>query len=189
MARLVARLGITRYEADEHYRIALDFYKKKNLEEAIHNINAAINLYQRRAEYHAARGYFRLEDGLDPQAQVDFEQALALNPYEVLANYGLGVIAYNRQEYDSAHDYFIKAWAADNQRPETLYYLALTDHRRRNNQQAKTWMEQAHERYQTLAEQDREARKRLKNAERWLKAFDKLIAAAEKQAQRTNDAS
>lgn len=178
MARLVARLGITRYEADEHYRIALDNYKKKNLEEAVLNVDAAISMYPRRAEYYAARGFFRLEDGLDDKAEPDFDQALVMSPYEVLANYGKGVIAYNREMYDEAQEYFIKAWAADNQRPETLYYLAMVNHRRRDNMQAKQWMLQAVERYATLAENDREARRRMRDAEKWLKVFEKLIAEA-----------
>src|SRR5690606_19624437 len=128
MARLVARLGITRYEADEYYRIALNSYQKKNLDEAVLNLNKAIEMYPRRAEYYAVRAYFRLEDGLPNDAEPDFDYALSINPYELLANFGKGVIAYNHKAYDKALEYFTKAWAVNTERAETLYYLALTHH-------------------------------------------------------------
>lgn len=176
MARITARLGMTRYEADEYYRIALDKFDKKKLEEAINNIDLAIDMYPRRAEYHAVRGYFRLQDGTPVEAGEDFDQALAINPYEILANFGKGVIAYNHKDYDQALDYFTKAWAAQPERAETLYYLGLTFHRKRDNVQAKFYMSQAADTYEKTAETDREARKRMRSAEKWLSEFDKLIA-------------
>lgn len=181
MARLVARLGFTRYEADEYYRIALNEYQKKNLEEAILNINSAIEMYPRRAEYHAVRGYFQLQDGLVDEPVLDFDQALAINPYEVLANFGKGVLAFNQDEFENALKYFITAWAADNTRPDTLYYLGLTYHRKRDNVQAKQYMQQAADIYGQSAENDRDARKHMKNAEKWIKEFDKLIKEATKR--------
>ncbi|MGB7340789.1 MAG: tetratricopeptide repeat protein [Phototrophicaceae bacterium] len=192
MARLVARLGFTRYEADEYYRIALNLYEKKNLEEAILNINSAIEMYPRRAEYYAVRGYFRLQDGLIDEPAADFEQALTINPYEVLANYGKGVIAFNQEVFDNALQYFITAWAADSTRPDTLYYLALTYHRQRDNVQAKQYMQQAADIYGQSAEDDRDTRKLMKNAEKWIREFDKLIKDAEKRqkaAQATDSSS
>ncbi|MEM9951614.1 MAG: tetratricopeptide repeat protein [Chloroflexota bacterium] len=176
MARLTARLGMTRYEADEYYRIALDSFQKKKLEEAINNINSAIDMYPRRAEYYAVRGYFRLQDGTPTEAGADFDQSLAINPYEILANFGKGVIAYNDKEYDEALTYFTNAWAAQPDRAETLYYLGLTFHRQRDNVQAKYYMSQAADIYEKLAENDREARKRMRNADKWMSEFDKLIA-------------
>jgi tetratricopeptide (TPR) repeat protein len=144
MARLVSRFGVSRYEADELYRIALDFYQKKNLSEALHKMDAAIQLFPNRAEYYAARGFFRLEDGDNAKAAVDFDLALSKNPYEVLANYGKGVIAYQAKEYEKGLDYFMKAWAAENHRPETLYYIAMILHRQKQNQKALQWMRQAY---------------------------------------------
>ena len=173
-----SRFGITRYEADEYYRIALDFYQKKNLEEALHNITHAIELFPKRAEYHATRGFFRLEDGLRDEAEPDFDKALRLNAYEVLANYGKGVIAYQREEYETALTYFSNAWAANAERPETLYYLALVEHRLRNNERALAWMQQVATIYEPLAENDREARRRKRNADRWIATFIKQIEKA-----------
>jgi tetratricopeptide (TPR) repeat protein len=182
MARLVSRFGISRLEADEHYRIALDFFQKNNLDQAILNMNIAIELLPNRAEYYAARGFFRLEDGDPNRAEPDFDKALQSNPYEVLANFGKGVIAYNHKDHDKALDAFMKAWAADNNRPETLYYLALTHHRKQDNRLAFYWMQQAVAQYQKSAENDREGRKRLRNAEKWLTEFEKLIKQVQAQS-------
>ena len=185
MARLVSRFGVTRYEADEYYRIALASYQKKNLDEAVLNINQAIEMYPRRSEYYAARGFFNLQEGLPAEkVEPDFDQSLSINPYEVLGNYGKGVLCFNREEYTQALDYFIKSWAADNERPETLYYIALIHHRNKDNVQAKQWMQQAQAKYAVLAENDRDAKKSMKNAEKWLKQFDKLILQAQKIAEK-----
>jgi len=183
MARLVARLGITRYEADEYYRIALNHYEKKDLDQAVLELNKAIEMYPRRAEYYAARGYFRLRDGLPNEAEEDFDHALTINPYEIMANFGKGVIAYNHKDYDKALQYFTSAWAADSERAETLYYLALTHHRRRDNIAAKHWMSQAADIYEKQSENDRDARKNMRNAEKWMSEFDKLIEEAQKRAE------
>lgn len=174
MAFLSNRFGISRYEADENYHKALEYYNMSNIDQAVLHMNSAITLQPRRAEYYAARGYFKLQDGLADEATTDFEQALQLNPYEVLANYGRGIIAYQNDDYAAAQDAFMKAWAADNNRPETLYYLGIVAHRLRDNAQAHYWMEQASQAYDNT--DDREARRRKRNAERWLKTFADLMA-------------
>ena len=187
MARLVSRLGITRYEADEYYRIALASYQKKNLDEAVLNLNKAIEAYPRRAEYYAVRGYFRFEDGLPEEAEPDFDHALTINSYEILANFGKGAIFFEREDFDKAIDFFTKAWAADTERAETLYYLALSYHRKRNNVQAKQFMTQAADIYGKTAEDDKDARKSMKNAEKWIREFDKLISEQQKRAESNSE--
>jgi len=173
MAFLRTRLGITRLEADEHYQKALGFYRKNNLDQAVLHMNAAVELYPNRAEYYAARGLFRLQDGLPHEAKADFDEALKRNPYEMLANYGAGVIAYQQEQFEAALESFNKAWAAQPQRPETLYYLALTQHRLRENAQALYWMQQAAARYAAI--DDREARRHKRDADQWLAEFEKLL--------------
>jgi tetratricopeptide (TPR) repeat protein len=182
MGILGSRFGITRYEAEEYYRIALDYYNKKNLEEAIHNIDGAIELFPNRAEYYATRGFFRLEDGLPDEAEPDFDKALKFHAYEMLANYGKGAILYGREDYESAKEYFTRAWAADTQRPETLYYLALVEHRLKNNLKALEWMQQAAAIYESHAEDNREIRRRKRNADRWISEFHKLIKIEREQS-------
>ena len=189
MARLGARFGMTRYEADEYYRIAIGHYEKRNLDKAILEMDNAIDLYARRAEYWATRGYFKLEDGLYPEATEDFDRALEINPYEILANYGKGAVAYYSDDFEVAREYFIQAWAADSERPEIHYYIALTHHRQRDNAEAKEWMQQAADIYAKTAEDDKDARKQMKNAERWIREFNKLIKAQQQRDKKAQSTS
>ncbi len=171
MAKLGARFGITRYEADEFYRIALDFYRKRNLEDALHNIGYALNLLPYNAEYHAAKGFFHLEDGDVEQAAEAFDVALKRHPYEMLANYGKGVIAYRDRDYQGALISFTNAWAMLPDRAETLYYLALTHHRLKDNRKALDWMRQAQ-----MALDKLDDKKRSRDAARWVAELEKQIA-------------
>ncbi len=125
MPALNQRLGLTRYEADEHYKRALEAYRKANFDEAVDAMNYAIELLPTKAEYFATRGFFQLEDGSTPEAEADFDQALKIYPYEMLAHYGRGMIAYKQQDWEAALERFTAAYRVDPQRAETLYYLAL----------------------------------------------------------------
>lgn len=174
MGFLGTRFGINRYEADENYRKALEYYHMKNLDQAVLHMNNAIELQGRRAEYYAARGFFRMEDGIMDEAADDYDKALQLNRYEILANYGKGVLAFKENQAEAALAYFMNAWAADNDRAETLFYIALCHHRLQDNAQALQWMQQADAIYG--ASEDREARRRKRVAERWLKVFEEILA-------------
>lgn len=169
MARLVERLGLTRYDADQHYRDALQAYKKRNLEEAHAQIKQAIEFHSGHAEYYAAQGFFYLEDGVQDRAEESFDQALAINPYEMLANYGRGIIAYKDKNWEEAASYFFDALAAQPTRPETQYYLALVNHRQSNNTHALQWMTEAQKGFEKV--DDRRARQ----CERWIREFEKLV--------------
>lgn len=169
MSKLTARLGFGRYEADEYYHIALDFFRKNRLTDAIQNINYALMLIPDHAEYRATRGFFYLEDGVLEQAEADFDAALAMNEFEVLANYCKGVLSFQRKEWEAARDYFMKAWAADTGRPEPQYYLALVAQRLGDYGAAARWMGQAR---QLLEAQGDKARAR--DAEKWLEEFERL---------------
>jgi len=171
MANLVSRFGLTRYDADEYYRIALNHYKKRNLEEAIHSIDQALALLPTRAEYYATRGFFRLEDGVPIKAAEDFEMALRHNPYEMLANYGKGVIAYQDKDWEGAQQYFLTAWAAMPDRAETLYYLSLVAHRLGENERALDWMQRARDAF------DKRSEKRpVSDADEWLRELRRLVS-------------
>ncbi|MBK8029585.1 MAG: tetratricopeptide repeat protein [Chloroflexi bacterium] len=50
----------------------------------------------------------------------------------MLAHYGRGAIAYKRKKWDEALEHFTKAYHAKTDRPETLYYLALTHYQAAN---------------------------------------------------------
>ncbi len=170
MARFTNRFGVSRFEADEYYRLALEAYRKKSntsLDAAVNYVSDAIDVYPR-PEYYAARGLFYLDDGLTDKAQADFEQALKLFPMEMLAHYGRGVIAYDDKNWDEAIAHFADAYRADPKRPETVYYLALAYHRKGENQIARQVMEVA---YNLFPEAD----KRRNDANRWMRELDKIL--------------
>jgi len=169
MARLVQRLGLTRYDADEHYKQALQAYKKNNIEEAYAQIRQAIELLPTLAEYHAAQGFFYLEDGAQEKAEEAFDEALELNAFEMLANYGKGMIAYNDKNWEEATAYFMDALAAQPTRPETLYYLAMVSHRQGGNAQALRWMYEAKLGFAKMED------RRERNCDRWIREFEKLV--------------
>jgi tetratricopeptide (TPR) repeat protein len=171
MARITQRMGFTRYEADEYYKLALDAYRKNRFDTAITHLNDAIALLPTKAEYYATRGFFYLEDDVKDKAQADFEKALRLNRLEMLAHYGRGIIAYREGNMDEARAHFQDAYKAAPNRPETLYYLALVNHRQRNNAAARQWMAQAVAAFE--AADDR----RRNDAARWLKEIERALNA------------
>lgn len=169
MARLTQRFGLTRFEADEYYKKALEAYRKHQLEEALLNLGEAIRLLPRNAEYYAARGFFYLEDGVREKALADFEEALRLHPYEMLAHYGRGIIAYNDRNWDEALAHFKDASYVAPRRPEVVYYLALVYHRKGENEKALSLMEQA----AALFEEANDRRRA--DANRWLRELQRLL--------------
>jgi tetratricopeptide (TPR) repeat protein len=177
MARFTQRLGLTRFDADENYKAALEAYRKRQLDEAIIKMGDAIELLPTRAEYYAARGFFYLEDGENKKAQEDFQKALKIYPLEMLANYGRGVIAFNDKNWDEALAHFKDAFKSDPKRAETLYYLALTYHRKIDNPQALAYMEQAAAAFEKTGD------KRKGDAQKWLREFQRLLDQQAKQGQ------
>jgi Flp pilus assembly protein TadD len=158
MANLPARFGLSRYEADEHYKIAISFYQKHNLEQALLHLGHALALLPYNSEYLAAQGFFFLEDGIADKAEAAFDQALKMNAYELLANYGKGVLAYREKDWQKATMYFLNAWAAAPERAETLYYLALASHHSGDNRKAL------------------EAKKPTRDAARWVTELERIVA-------------
>lgn len=167
MAKLSQRLGLTRYEADEYYKQALKEYDKRELSEAILAMEKAIELLPTNAEYFAARGFFYLEDGVIDNARTDFEEALKQHPLEMLAHYGLGMIAYRERQWEQAIEHFTQAYRANPDRAETIYYLALTHHHHGQNDPALTYMQRAAE----IFEKNNDRRRR--DADRWIRQLEK----------------
>ncbi|MCC6614435.1 MAG: tetratricopeptide repeat protein [Anaerolineae bacterium] len=163
------RLGLTRFEADEYYTRALDAYKKRDFDVALDAMNDAIELMPRKAEYLAARGFIFLEDGEQKRALDDFHAALVLNRYEMLAHYGRGMIAYQDQNWDEALAHFKDAFYADQNRPETLYYLGLTYYHKRDFASAIDFIERARQAFETAND------RRKAEAERWLREIQRAV--------------
>jgi len=170
MARFGARFGLTRFEADEYYKLALNSFEKQDLDNAILEMTQAIELLPNNAEYYSARGYFYVEHDVADKAHADFDQALKLNKYEMLANYGKGMLAYKSKGWEESRAYFMTAWATNPDRAETLYYLGIVEHRLKNNLKAKDWMQQALIKYE-----EKKDRNQIRNAKKWISEFDKLI--------------
>lgn len=172
MSELTKRLGFNRYDADLAYKASLQHYLKRQLTDAILAVERAIELFPTHAEYWAARGLYYLEDGAEKEAKRDFEAALEIFPYEVLAHIGLGILAYRKSKWDEALDHFMQAYRADPNRAETAYYLALCHHRKLQNKQALEYMTRA----LTLMEKSNDKRKT--DAQKWVRQFEKLISDA-----------
>jgi tetratricopeptide (TPR) repeat protein len=176
MARLNQRLGLTRYEADEYYKKALAAYEKRNLDEALINMNDAIQALPTNPEYYATRGFFFVEDDVPDKAEADFEKALKIHPYEMLAHYGRGIIAFRNKKWDEALQHFLNAYYADPKRAETLYYLAIVYHRRGENANAVHVMRQAHELLEAAGD------KRRSDALKWIRTLEKIPDAPRLQS-------
>ncbi len=175
MSYLSQRLGLTRFEADEYYAQALDAYDNQDLEDAIDKIGFAITLLPVNSEYYAVRGMFYMQDDIPDKARDNFEQALQIHDGEMLALYGMGVLAFRDKAWEAALKWFTKARAINPMQAETPYYLALVYHRQQDNQTAKTYMQQAAQ----LMEAADDKRKR--DANKWIKKFDDLIKQAQQQ--------
>lgn len=169
--KLLENLGLSRFEADEAYQLALAAFQLNNLQDALAHIEEAVARQPRQAEYHAALGWFQLERGDQAQARAGFEQALRINAYELLANYGLGMLAYQDKRWQEAAGYFLDAIAAQLDRPETMYYLALVRHRQGDNERAMHWMGKAGA---AFSADDAE---RARQCQAWLREFAQLVEA------------
>lgn len=169
MARLVQRLGLTRFDADEAYKKGLDAYKKGDFDEAITLINEAIELLPSNAEYFASRGLVFLEDGILDKARKDFEQALKLYDFEMLAHYGLGVIEYNEKNWNAALKHFMDAYQADPSRVETVFYIGLVYYQIKDYVTALKVLHQVREQFEARGD------KRRTLANKWIQEIEKLI--------------
>ncbi len=166
---LKQRLGLTRYDADEHGKQAWQAYSRSDFEEAYAQMRLAIELLPNHAEYHAALGLFLLEDDAKSEAMVAFERALSLNPYEMMANYGRGMIAYRKKNWEAALGFFLNALAAQPTRPEIQYYLAMVKHRQGDNALAQKWMRDAQAGFAKIGD------RRERHCQAWISEFIKLL--------------
>ncbi|MDL1900938.1 tetratricopeptide repeat protein [Anaerolineae bacterium CFX9] len=163
------RLGTSRYEADALYKEALDAYAKRDYDTAAERLRQAIELLPTRSEYHAALGLVLEQDGALDDAAEAFHEALRLFDYEMLAHYGLGMIAFRRRQYAEAIAHFQKAYFADQKRPETLYYLALSYYHHGDMVNAANYIALAHARFEELGD------KRRADSARWVRELERSI--------------
>ncbi|MCY3779126.1 MAG: tetratricopeptide repeat protein [Chloroflexi bacterium] len=172
MNKLAQRLGLTRYRADERYRAGLAAFVSRDLESAIRELQMAAELLPSHAEYHAALGFVLLDGKRQREARESFKQALTLNRYEMLANYGRGIIAYRGKSWLEALNFFSAAYAAQPERAETEYYLGMINHRLGRNKEAVKWMEAAAAAFAKTGD------RRESHCTAWLREFHKLLPGA-----------
>jgi tetratricopeptide (TPR) repeat protein len=172
MPSLNQRLGTSRYDADQAYSRALAAFRRGEKAEAIAAMDEAIALLPTRSEYFAARGFFHLENDAATPARADFEHALRLFSVEVLALYGMGVLAYRAGETEAAIGHFRRAHFADPKRPELLVWLALAQLQVRQFAAATEAMTRAH----TLFEAAGDRRKA--ETARWLREIGRAAGRA-----------
>ena len=171
-ARLASRLGIGRYRADEHYRAGCAAFVSRDIQAAIDQLRQAADLLPGHAEYHAALGFVLLNDQRRDEAKTAFERALSLNPLDMLANYGQGMIAYRDKQWRAALARFEAALAAQPKRAETQYYLAMAQHRLGRNDLALGWMREAAASFANADD------RRQSQCQAWISQFQKLIEPA-----------
>ncbi len=162
MPSITQRLGVQRYEADQIYKEALTAIQKHDRKGAIAKLNEAIRLLPTNAEYWAARGLMYYEEGTDDLAKADFERALKAYKHEMLAHYGLGLVALRDDQAEQALKHLEAAFKLDPQRPETQYAIALAHDKAGHPADAVPWMERAHDQFDALGD------KRKNDAQRWL---------------------
>jgi tetratricopeptide (TPR) repeat protein len=165
------RFGVSRFEADEAYRQALEAMGRRAYDQAFDWFNRAIEALPTGSEYHAARGLTHLEEAEYAQAQADFEEALRLFPHEMLAHFGLGVIAFRRdKDYARAATHFLSAYYVQPDRAETLFWLAMTYYQQGDLVNAANFLARADARFEQLND------KRRADTQRWIKELGKHTA-------------
>lgn len=169
MNSIEQRLGIPRFEADVRYRAGLAAFVSRDLAKSIRELQTAVESLPKHAEYHAALGFVLLDDRQEREASQSFERALCLNPYEMLANYGQGMIAYRNKRWHEALKCFNLAQLAEPDRAETHYYLGMVCHRLGRNAEALRWMERAAARFAENGD------RRQSHCAAWMSEFQKLI--------------
>jgi len=120
--RVQQRLGLLRADAQAFYERGLQAFAAQNYDDALVDLDAAIEHAPGYAELYTARGWVGLEAGKTKGANEDFTYALKLNRRDWLAQYGLGVLAYNRKAWTEAIDLFTAAQAIAPGQPEVWFH-------------------------------------------------------------------
>lgn len=164
--RRVGRSGRRLSLDQRHYERGLDYYAQNQLDLAIADLDQAIELAPRTAEYYAARGLMLLNYNAADEAEEDFARCLALDPTQWLAHYGRGIHAFQTARYDAAIAFFSRAQHVAPQRPEIYFYRAVTFFQNENPSEAIADM-----RYALTLLSSNDPRRTL--AEKWLVIFEK----------------
>lgn len=126
---LLRSLARPRTLAERYLERGLYNLDRRQYDDALADLTEAIAHEPRSAELYTTRGLVYVEAGKKdyvPYARADFEYALTLDPGQMVAHYGLGMIAYGQEKYDEALEHFNAARDIAPLRPEIYYFRALS---------------------------------------------------------------
>jgi tetratricopeptide (TPR) repeat protein len=107
--------------AKPHYNQGLAYLRKSQYDEAIIELNKAIEIYQRYALAYNDRGVAYLRKKQYDRAISDFTKALDINPKHHHAHYNRGIAYLDKRNYDEAISDLNKAIELDPTNPEIYY--------------------------------------------------------------------
>ena len=128
---------------ERYFERALHQYQMGEFDEALLDVEAAIEANQRYAELYALRGMIFLEQGKTAEALEDFEKTLKMDQRQWAVHYLMGVHEYRSKNIDKALTAFATAQQYAPARSEVLYMLGMCYYRRGELERAKDFVQAA----------------------------------------------
>ena len=110
---------------ERYFERALHNYATGEMDDALLDIEAAIEANPRNGELHATRGMFLLEAGKTDDAMEVFDTAQKFDQRQWVVDYLRGLHAFRQKNYDSAIEHLTTALLRAPLRPEALYLRAM----------------------------------------------------------------
>ncbi len=158
---------------ERHYERGLDFFSKKQYDDALADLDEAIANESRFGELFATRGLILLEMGNEEEAQDDLDYALKIDPKQWIVHYAMGLNAYRKKEFDEAIKHLSNAQRFAPLRPEILYTRSLANYEQGNLKRAENDMDSAIQVMDTKDKRQKDAKKFLKQVQSDLKSQKK----------------
>lgn len=111
--------------AGRYLERALYFFAKEDYENALADIDAAIEAAPKDGELYATRGFILSQTHREADAKDDLDYALRRDARQWLAYYTLGMMAFRRKEYDEAIKQFSMAQRYAPYRVEIYFARAI----------------------------------------------------------------
>lgn len=156
--------------AERFLERALFAYSKDKFEDALSDMDAAVEAEPHNAELYATRGFILARAGHDSEAEPDLEKALKINPQQWLAHYTRAMMAFKTGDLDKALGHLAVAKVVAPRRPEILIYQAAAYYHKKDKPNAQKIIAEAVE---IIESGDK---KLLKEAKKWQKAINDLPA-------------
>lgn len=110
---------------DRYLERGLHYLEKRNLEDALADLDEAINLSPKDAELYVTRGWILAELERNQEATDDLEYAVKRDPGQWLAHYFLGLIAMRQNNHETAIQQFSQAQRIVPHRPELFFARSI----------------------------------------------------------------